>query len=267
MVKSHKSHKSHISDFAISIVLFICGIGLIVIGCLSSGVHVEPPQDHMIYYPYSVIAIRYQDLINAVKKQYPILLKELGLKNCLENLTNDNISGCVKCLEKNMPPTPSPSTSDVNDLFKCAAVPSSSGESCKKLFDKLVLPPGNNCFLNSPASKCIEKNLAKNYDCSIKDVVDSDLVKNCISKSAPSGDCTNYLQNDFLPQIEVPNQKFYQGILFSMEFMCIAIGVILIILASFLLAKYHEHPYIVGTIPGAPRSLQRLRGGPTRFSR
>ena len=127
---------------------------------------------------------------------------------------------------------------------------------CKKIYDKLINPPGSVCGLtNYP---CIEKNLAKSYDCSIKDVVDSDLVKNCISKSAPSGDCTNYLQNDFLPQIEVPNQKFYQGILFSMEFMCIAIGAILIILASFLLAKYHEHPYIVGTTPGRPRSLRRL---------
>ena len=254
-----KSQKSHISDFAISIVLFICGIGLIVIGCVSSGVHVEPPQDHMIYHPYSVIAIRYQDLINAVKKQYPILLKAIGLEKCLENLTNDNISGCVKCLEKNMPPTPSSIDADVDDFLECAAP--SSGGPCKKLFDKLVLPPGNNCFSNTPASKCIEKNLAKyleKSDCSIKDVVDSDLVKNCISKSAPSGDCTNYLQNDFLPQIEVPNQKFYQGILFSMEFMCIAIGAILIILASFLLAKYHEHPYIVGTTPGRPRSLRRL---------
>lgn len=240
-----KSQKSNISDFAIAIVLFICGIGLIVIGCLSSAVHVEPPQDHMIYHPYSVIAIRYKDLINAVKKQYPILLKAIGLEKCLENLTNDNISGCIKCLEKNMPPTPSSLSADVDDFLECAAPP--SGGSCKKLFDKLVLPPGNNCFLNPSASKCIEKNLAKSYDCSIKDVVDSDLVKNCISKSAPSGDCTNYLQNDFLPQIEVPNQKFYQGILFSMEFMCIAIGAILIILASFLLAKYHQHPYIVGT--------------------
>ena len=143
-----KSQKSHISDFAISIVLFICGIGLIVIGCVSSGVHVEPPQDHMIYHPYSVIAIRYKDLINAVKKQYPILLKAIGLEKCLENLTNDNISGCVKCLEKNMPPTPSPSTSDEAaqcrfDLIHALHAP--SGEPCKKLFDKLILPPGNNC--------------------------------------------------------------------------------------------------------------------------
>ncbi len=262
-----KSQKSHISDFAISIVLFICGIGLIVIGCVSSGVHVEPPQDHMIYHPYSVIAIRYQDLINAVKKQYPILLKAIGLEKCLENLTNDNISGCVKCLEKNMPPTPSPSTSseaagaDLVDLNTCIHAP--SGEPCKKLFKNLIQPPGSNSCKLYPTVDyaCIGKNLAKyleKSDCSIKDVVDSDLVKNCISKSAPSGDCTNYLQNDFLPQIEVPNQKFYQGILFSMEFMCIAIGAILIILASFLLAKYHEHPYIVGTTPGRPRSLRRL---------
>ena len=216
-----KSQKSHISDFAISIVLFICGIGLIVIGCVSSGVHVEPPQDHMIYHPYSVIAIRYKDLINAVKKQYPILLKAIGLEKCLENLTNDNISGCVKCLEKNMPPTPSPSTSseaagaDLVDLNTCIHAP--SGEPCKKLFKNLIQPPGtNSCDLYPIVDyACIEKNLAKSYDCSIKDVVDSDLVKNCISKSAPSGDCTNYLQNDFLPQIEVPNQKFYQGILFQ----------------------------------------------------
>ena len=74
--------------------------------------------------------------------------------------------------------------------------------------------------------------------CSIDKITGSQFVQKCITSD---DECEDFFKKDFLPQIDVPNQKFYQGLLFSMEVICIGVGVALLIIGTIMGMKYYNN--------------------------